>query len=126
MKQISHDVMSPRIHEAASCKVRLPFLAKAGLSSRDACARSCRCVSSSAAIVSQIIRRRRSIAPSKGRPLPPALCRRIHRVMRLAPFVLLFFFYFIFFASFFPVDSLSGSDSLILICHMAYRYNSNQ
>lgn len=42
---------------------------------RETLARSCRCVSL-AAIVSRIIRRRRSIAPSKGRPLPPALCRR--------------------------------------------------
>jgi len=62
--------------------------------SRETLARSCRCVSL-AAIVSRIIRRGRSIAPSKGRPLLPALCQRDHQVMRLAPFALFSsFFYF--------------------------------
>jgi len=62
--------------------------------SRETLARSCRCVSL-AAIVSRIIRRGRSIAPSKGRPLLPALCQRDHQVMRLAPFALFsLLFYF--------------------------------
>lgn len=84
------------------------LLRKPGLSlSLFWCETLARCVSS-AAIVSRIIRRRRSIAPSKGRPLPPALCRRDHPVMRLAPFARAFFFFFF---VIFLLFSSTGSES---------------
>lgn len=65
------------------------------LSSRNLCL----CISL-AAIVSRIIQRRRSIAPSEGRPLPPASCRTITRLCAWHHACLLSFFFNLFFPSF--------------------------
>lgn len=66
-----------------------------------------RCVSL-AAIVSRITRRGRSIAPSKGRPLPPTFCRHDHRVIRAwrRSFIYFFFILTLSFLFFVPFVSL--------------------